>query len=91
MYKSNAKYLGMEYPPTDHTQYISTDMGNVSYEVPSIHPHFYCGTDSVNHTREFTAAVGAYNILTLRGWSSRCKGLGPQNVRLCWKALEVPI
>ncbi len=66
MYRSNAKDLGMQYPPTDLTQCISTDMGNVSYEVPSIHPHFYCGTDSVNHTREFADAVGEYNILRLR-------------------------
>ncbi|KAK3090659.1 hypothetical protein FSP39_013462 [Pinctada imbricata] len=36
----------------------STDMGNVSYVVPSIHPCFYIGSDAVNHTREFTAAAG---------------------------------
>ena len=36
----------------------STDMGNVSHVVPSIHPMFYIGTKAVNHTREFTVATG---------------------------------
>ncbi|KAK3097058.1 hypothetical protein FSP39_005982 [Pinctada imbricata] len=36
----------------------STDMGNVSYVVPSIHPCFYIGSDAVNHTRDFTKAAG---------------------------------
>ena len=40
----------------------STDMGNVSYVVPSIHPEFYIGTDAVNHTREFTEAAGKISI-----------------------------
>ena len=36
----------------------STDMGNVSHVVPSIHP-FYSITDSaIIHTREFQAAAG---------------------------------
>lgn len=36
----------------------STDMGNVSYEVPSLHPGFYIGTNENVHTRPFTAAAG---------------------------------
>lgn len=36
----------------------STDMGNVSYVVPSIHPMYYIGSDAFNHTREFTTATG---------------------------------
>lgn len=36
----------------------STDMGNVSHIVPSIHPMFYIGTDAVNHTRDFATASG---------------------------------
>ncbi len=36
---------------------ISTDMGNVSYIVPSIHPMFAIGSGEVNHTREFTAVA----------------------------------
>ena len=36
----------------------STDMGNVSYTVPSIHPCYRIGSGSeVNHTREFTAVA----------------------------------
>lgn len=35
----------------------STDMGNVSYVVPSIHPSFRIPTDAPNHTPGFTAAA----------------------------------
>ena len=36
----------------------STDMGNVSYTVPSIHPIYQVGSGSeINHTREFTAVA----------------------------------
>ena len=35
----------------------STDMGNVSYVAPSIHPIYRIG-DAFNHTKEFTAASG---------------------------------
>lgn len=36
----------------------STDMGNVSHEVPSIHPMFHMGTFAANHTLDFTTAGG---------------------------------
>ncbi|XP_012934866.2 peptidase M20 domain-containing protein 2-like [Aplysia californica] len=36
----------------------STDMGNVSHEVPSIHPFYYVGNE-LNHTNEFTALAGS--------------------------------
>ena len=35
----------------------STDMGNVSYSVPSIHPMYKIGSGEVYHTREFTAVA----------------------------------
>jgi amidohydrolase len=35
----------------------STDMGNVSYVVPSIHPMFGIPTEAANHTPGFTAAA----------------------------------
>lgn len=35
----------------------STDMGNVSYAVPSIHPSFSIPTDAPNHTPGFSAAA----------------------------------
>lgn len=37
----------------------STDMGNVSYEVPGFHGGFYIPADGVNHTPEFTAGAGS--------------------------------
>ena len=37
--------------------WASTDMGNVSHVVPSIHPTFSIGTSANIHTREFTAAA----------------------------------
>lgn len=35
----------------------STDMGNISYTVPSIHPSFAIPTTAVNHTPGFTASA----------------------------------
>ena len=40
------------------TPAASTDMGNVSYVVPTIHPMYYIGTTDGNHTREFATASG---------------------------------
>ena len=37
----------------------STDMGNVSHVVPSIHPMFHIPHESGNHTPQFTAAAGS--------------------------------
>jgi amidohydrolase len=37
----------------------STDMGNVSYEVPSIHPTFAIPSEAANHTAGFTAAAAS--------------------------------
>lgn len=34
----------------------STDAGNVSYEVPVIHPSFAIGTQALNHTAPFVEA-----------------------------------
>lgn len=47
----------------------STDMGNVSHVVPSIHPTFYIGTDVASHTRAFALAAGTLNatiIISIR-------------------------
>jgi metal-dependent amidase/aminoacylase/carboxypeptidase family protein len=35
----------------------STDMGNFSYVVPSIHPAYSIHTEAANHTKEFAAAA----------------------------------
>ncbi|XP_065913317.1 xaa-Arg dipeptidase-like [Dysidea avara] len=55
LYETNAKHLGIVFAKKD-VPFGSTDMGNVSYVVPSIHPMYKIGDGSqVNHTREFTA------------------------------------
>jgi amidohydrolase len=59
LYKRNAERLGRCYPDIGeaaHKSVASTDMGNVSLVIPSIHPMI--GIDSmpaVNHQKEFTA------------------------------------
>ena len=54
MYSNNIRLLGGEIEQyTDKAG--STDMGNVSHVVPSIHPYFKVGNGEVNHTREFTS------------------------------------
>ena len=55
-YRRNAEALGRTFPPFDPRASGSTDMGNVSLAIPSIHPAI--GIDSlpaVNHQPEFTA------------------------------------
>jgi amidohydrolase len=59
IYKRNAEVLGREYPDFDmpeNRSVASTDMGNISHAIPSIHPMI--GIDAlpaVNHQQEFTA------------------------------------
>ncbi len=57
IYRRNAEALGRSFPdPADEKTSGSTDMGNVSLTIPSIHPMI--GIDSlpaVNHQPEFTA------------------------------------
>lgn len=40
----------------------STDMGNVSHVVPSIHPFFSVSDSAVIHTREFQTAAGDADV-----------------------------
>ena len=69
VYYKNGKQLGIEFDKYGVAKYDgnvptgSTDMGNVSYETPSIHPMFYIGTDAVNHTKDFTTASGWYYVI----------------------------
>ena len=53
-YKANAQTVGRKFLeiPVDSTG--STDMGNVSWVVPSIHPTFNVGMMALNHTPGFT-------------------------------------
>ena len=65
LYETNARSLGVEFTPNadKETASGSTDMGNVSQVVPSIHPMFYIGTKAANHTRDFTTAAGKIILL----------------------------
>ena len=54
LYEKNLRDLGIV--PVIASAAGSTDMGNVSYAIPSIHPHFAIGSGKeVTHTRDFTA------------------------------------
>lgn len=51
---------GITYEPRvdeEQTGTGSTDMGNISYVVPSIHPAYGIHTTAANHTNEFAAAA----------------------------------
>ncbi|CAL1285008.1 unnamed protein product [Larinioides sclopetarius] len=60
-YDYYAQKLGIiptDFPPGAVIPTGSTDMGNVSHVIPSIHPFYDIGTEAVNHTKEFTQACG---------------------------------
>jgi metal-dependent amidase/aminoacylase/carboxypeptidase family protein len=52
-YKANAEALGRKFPPMPPEFTGSSDMGNVSWAVPSIHPMFSIGAFALNHTAGF--------------------------------------
>jgi amidohydrolase len=60
LFVANSEALGRPMPT--HAEigipvFASTDMGNVSHAVPSIHPSLAIDTDAVNHQSEFAAAT----------------------------------
>jgi amidohydrolase len=60
LFQANATTLGREMPTRAETGIetsASSDMGNVSHVLPSIHPSLEIETDSVNHQPEFAAAT----------------------------------
>ena len=59
LYLENIRALGVVdiQMIADTSIMASTDMGNVSHKVPSIHPSYAIGSGEVNHTREFTAVA----------------------------------
>lgn len=66
LYFDNARAVGIDFDkygvkPGQTVPAGSTDMGNVSHVVPSIHPTFYIGTDVASHTRAFALAAGDPN------------------------------
>ncbi|XP_071815124.1 xaa-Arg dipeptidase-like isoform X2 [Apostichopus japonicus] len=62
LFQKNCESLGMDFSKDDKIVKSlggSTDMGNVSFVVPSIHPMYAINTDAPNHSREFTTAAGS--------------------------------
>jgi len=60
VFAANAKALNRDMPlfaELGEPTYASSDMGNVSHVVPSIHPSVAIETDAVNHQPEFAAAT----------------------------------
>ena len=61
LFEENGRTLGIEFDQREEIRVKfggSTDMGNVSHVVPSIHPKFYIGTTVSNHSKGFTVAAG---------------------------------
>ena len=56
LYRSHLEKAGVQHSFEGNTA-GSTDMGNVSYVVPSLHPCYRIGSGEVNHTREFTGVT----------------------------------
>ncbi|MEX0683772.1 MAG: M20 family metallopeptidase [Dehalococcoidia bacterium] len=54
LYKANAESLGRNFMEVPLQSSGSSDMGNVSWVVPSIHPTFRIGAFALNHTAAFT-------------------------------------
>lgn len=58
LYQANVKTLGITFSPMkDEESRGSTDMGNVSYVVPSTHVMYAIDSKAVNHSHAFTTAA----------------------------------
>ncbi|GIY64511.1 peptidase M20 domain-containing protein 2 [Caerostris extrusa] len=60
-YKKYAEKLGVQFDDGNNKKIpfmASSDMGDVSHVVPSIHPTYSIGTQAANHSVEFTKASG---------------------------------
>ena len=59
-YRRNAEELGIAFVvDLDEKRGGSTDMGNVSHLIPSVHPKFAIPSSVLNHTEEFAEAAGS--------------------------------
>ena len=61
LYMDNCTTLGLEFcqdPAVLGRLIFSTDMGDVSYRVPSLHPIYSIGTTAPNHSVDFAKACG---------------------------------
>jgi amidohydrolase len=56
-YQANAQTVGRKFLEIEVESTGSTDMGNVSWAVPSIHPTFGIGGMAINHTPGFTSTA----------------------------------
>ena len=59
LYLRNTQALGLQFSKSTDKFSASTDMGNVSHVIPSIHPLYTIGTSAVNHTRAYTEATNS--------------------------------
>lgn len=61
IFEKHAVRLGMDSDPGEvkDMYFGSTDMGNVSHVVPSIHIFYAIPTEAINHTKMFTEAAGS--------------------------------
>ena len=59
LYLNNTQVLGLKFSKSTDKFSASTDMGNVSHLIPSIHPLYAIGTTAVNHTRAYTTATNS--------------------------------
>ncbi|CAL1585300.1 unnamed protein product [Knipowitschia caucasica] len=71
LFQTNGTSLGLDFSVDEEVlahESGSTDFGNVTFEVPGIHPYFYIGSDALNHTEEYTGAAGddKAQVYTLR-------------------------
>ncbi|MCZ7535311.1 MAG: amidohydrolase [Acidimicrobiia bacterium] len=93
IYRTNAEDLGRSFP-AGSSMTFSTDMGNVSLAVPSIHPlHRDRDGGAMNHQSEFAAAcVGAsadsavVDGAVAMAWTAIDAATGPQRDRLLRRA-----
>lgn len=58
VFYNNAISIGVQFDAKEDTIAGSTDMGNVSQIVPSIHPIYGIETTHGNHTKDFATAAG---------------------------------
>lgn len=57
LYRANGEALGKQFFELRDLTTGSSDMGNVSQVVPSIHPNFSVGSPTLTHSPEFTAVA----------------------------------
>ncbi|HVW32683.1 MAG TPA: amidohydrolase [Acidimicrobiia bacterium] len=79
-YRRNAEALGRTFPPYDPRAAGSTDMGNVSLAIPSIHPAIGIGSlPAVNHQPEFTACCAT---------AAADRAITDGGVAMAWSAID---